>query len=181
MRVKKRLIIVSIVSFIVISLLGTLLHFTYEISGKNIIVGVISAVNESVWEHLKILVMPMFIVAIYEYIILNDNRDNFFIALVSRIITGMLLIITIYYTYTTLIGKSIDGINITIFYISTFIAQVVWYLVISKKTISRELDIVSLVVSLIILMLFIVFTFVTPKLGLFKDNSNNTYGIFESI
>ena len=39
--------------FIFISVLGVLLHFTYEWSGDNAVVGLFSAVNESTWEHLK--------------------------------------------------------------------------------------------------------------------------------
>ncbi|MBC7113294.1 MAG: hypothetical protein H5T34_04655 [Candidatus Methanomethyliales bacterium] len=36
---------------IFIVLLGSSLHFTYELSGENPLVGAFSAVNESVWEH----------------------------------------------------------------------------------------------------------------------------------
>lgn len=41
--------------FIFISVLGVLLHFTYEWAGDNAVVGLFSAVNESTWEHLKLL------------------------------------------------------------------------------------------------------------------------------
>ena len=50
-----------IVGFFVISAIGTLLHFAYNFCGENIFIAPFSAVNESVWEHLKIAVMPMFI------------------------------------------------------------------------------------------------------------------------
>ena len=45
---------------------GTLLHFTYGLSGNNPIVGTFSAINESTWEHLKLLFFPMLIFAIFE-------------------------------------------------------------------------------------------------------------------
>ena len=35
-------------------IIGTMLHFTFELSGNQPVVGVFSAVNESVWEHLKL-------------------------------------------------------------------------------------------------------------------------------
>ena len=47
--------------------LGTLLHFTYEWSGENLFVGSFSAVNESVWEHLKLVFFPMLITTIIIY------------------------------------------------------------------------------------------------------------------
>ena len=43
-----------IISVIIISIVGTLSHFLYDISNHNRIVGLFSAVNESTWEHIKI-------------------------------------------------------------------------------------------------------------------------------
>ena len=62
-KLEKTQIVVTIVSII----LGTILHFTYEVLEENIVVGAFSAVNESVWEHLKLIFFPMLIVAIIEY------------------------------------------------------------------------------------------------------------------
>ena len=47
-----------IFSIIFTFILGTLLHFTYKWSEENAIVGIFSAVNESTWEHLKLLYFP---------------------------------------------------------------------------------------------------------------------------
>ena len=52
--------------FLFISVLGVLLHFTYEWSGDNPIVALFSAVNESTWEHLKLLFFPMLLLTIIE-------------------------------------------------------------------------------------------------------------------
>lgn len=56
----------NIYRFLFISILGTLLHFTYEWSQNNAIVGLFSAVNESTWEHLKLLFFPMFFLTLFE-------------------------------------------------------------------------------------------------------------------
>jgi len=48
------------ISCAIISGLGSLFHFIYEWSNCLSVVGIIGAVNESVWEHLKILLWPMF-------------------------------------------------------------------------------------------------------------------------
>lgn len=60
MNLKKWQIIVIIFCLI----LGTFLHFTYELSNFNPVIGLFSAVNESVWEHLKLLVFPMTLMSI---------------------------------------------------------------------------------------------------------------------
>ena len=44
----------ELVGMVFIILLGSMSHFTFELSGFNPIVGAFSAVNESVWEHLKL-------------------------------------------------------------------------------------------------------------------------------
>ena len=61
---KKYVLIFEIVSTIFIMILGTLLHFTYKWSNNNVIVGTFSAINESTWEHLKLIFFPMLIILI---------------------------------------------------------------------------------------------------------------------
>ena len=58
--------------FIFISVLGVLLHFTYEWFGDNAVVGLFSAVNESTWEHLKLLFFPIMLLTILE-VLLRGN------------------------------------------------------------------------------------------------------------
>ena len=72
----KKFKMLSVVGFFVISIIGTILHFTYELSGGNLIVATFSAVNESVWEHLKIAVMPVFIWTIIELFVFCSYYRN---------------------------------------------------------------------------------------------------------
>ena len=50
-------------------LLGTLLHFTYDLSGNSDFVAILSAVNESTWEHLKLIFFPMIVFMLIEFFI----------------------------------------------------------------------------------------------------------------
>ena len=90
MNIKKWQIFVIIFCLI----LGTLLHFTYEWSNYNIIVGIFSAINESVWEHLKLVFYPMFIISIIGYFIIGKKVYNYWFAQIVGILTSMLFIIT---------------------------------------------------------------------------------------
>ena len=49
----------EVFSIIFVFILGTLLHFAFEWSNQNALIGTFSAVNESTWEHLKLLFFPM--------------------------------------------------------------------------------------------------------------------------
>ena len=60
------------IGIIIICLVGTLLHFTYEFSHHNKYVALFSAVNESTWEHIKICMTPTILWSIYE--IVYDNN-----------------------------------------------------------------------------------------------------------
>jgi hypothetical protein len=51
----KSIVKLELIGVAFIAFLGTALHFTYELSGRNIMVAPFSAVNESVWEHLKLV------------------------------------------------------------------------------------------------------------------------------
>ena len=67
-------------SAIFIAILGTFLHFTYNWSGGNVIVGLFSAVNESTWEHLKLIFFPNLITIIIGYFYIGKNIPNFLCA-----------------------------------------------------------------------------------------------------
>ena len=49
------------IGILVISIVGTIAHFLYDISKHNKVVGLFTAVNESTWEHIKIALTPSFL------------------------------------------------------------------------------------------------------------------------
>ena len=89
-----------LISFILVSILGTLLHFTYEWSGENTFVGFFSAVNESTWEHLKLIFFPMLLTTIIGYFYIGEENENYICGRVKGILAGIIFIISFFYTYT---------------------------------------------------------------------------------
>jgi hypothetical protein len=75
--------IIAVVGTLFIIFLGTALHFTYALSGNNIIVGSFSAINESVWEHLKLPFWPALLWTIIEMTLLRKTIGNL---LLSRVV-----------------------------------------------------------------------------------------------
>ena len=49
--------------------MGTLLHFLFDWTGGNAVVALFSAVNESIWEHLKLLFYPMVLFAVASVVV----------------------------------------------------------------------------------------------------------------
>ena len=166
----KKLKTVQIVVIILAIVFGTLLHFTYEWSGENRIVGLFSATNESVWEHLKLVFYPMLILAIVEYFVVKKEANNYIEAKSLGIFLAISFIIVFYYTYTGIIGKNFFIIDILTFIISIILGEWVSYKLMIRKSESTTLSkILSLAIIFYFLISFILFTYNPPNINLFKD------------
>ena len=155
---------------------GTLLHFLYEWLGNARWIAPFSGVNESTWEHMKLLFWPMLIYAIIESLFFKD-RSNFWCIKLKGILLGLSLIPIIFYTYNGVIGTSPDWINIAIFFISATIAYIYETRLFNSDTITCKNPRFSVIALCLIAVLFVLFTFKTPNLGIFKDPLTGTYGI----
>lgn len=175
----KKVKVLSIIGFFVISMIGTLLHFAYEFFDNNLFVATFSAVNESVWEHIKIAVMPTFLWTIVELFILKYRQDNLWSSLLVKIITIIFTITIGFYSYTSVIGTHILWIDILIFFVAILTAQILSYKEIKSKKVKVEYEEISKYLVLIIFLMFVFFTFLPPKLDIFKDEVTSTYGVFK--
>ena len=166
----------QIITVIICLILGILLHFTYEWFGKNLMVGIFSAVNESTWEHLKLAFYPMLIMAVIGYFIIGDMSDNYWLAQALGIITALIFIISFFYTYRGIIGINIDSLNIGSFFIAIFLGEYITYkILISNKNYNAEK--ISVIFLIILLFSFILYTFSSPEIPLFEDPRNGSCGI----
>ena len=108
----------EIVGFIATGLFGTLLHFVYEWTGGNRVIAVFSAVNESTWEHMKLLFIPFLVFTVVEFIVFSEAFRNFFAVKAASILLGLVSIPALFYTLTGMFGKLPDWVNITIFFLA---------------------------------------------------------------
>lgn len=172
MKLKKWQIIVTVVCLI----LGTVLHFTYEISLNNIFVGIFSATNESVWEHLKLIFYPMLLMAIIGYFIIGNKYKNYWFAQIKGIIISMIFVVIFFYTYTGIIGRNIGIMDIATFILSIIGGEYVIYKTIRDKR-NFNAEAISVILAILIFIMFIVFTIYPPKISLFEDPIYGTFGI----
>ena len=162
-------------SIIFTFILGSLLHFTYKLSGKNPIVAIFSSINESVWEHLKLLFFPMLLTIIFGYFFIGKQLPNFLCSKTIGILVSMVFMIIFFYTYTGILGKNIPVIDIASFFIATILGEFIAYvLIVNKFNCNNAIAIITLV---IIFICFIIFTYFTPNIGLFKDPVTGQYGL----
>lgn len=162
--------------FAVTSLGGTMLHFLYDWLGEAVWVAPFSGVNESTWEHMKLLFWPMFLYAVIQSFFFKDREDYWCVKL-RGILLGMVLIPVIFYTYNGVIGSSPDWINIAIFFIASSIAYMYETRLFEKGSTTCRYPNRVLAVLCGIAALFAVFTFLTPKIGIFTDPLTGGYGV----
>ena len=166
----------QLMGFAATSLGGTILHFLYDASGESIWIAPFSGVNESTWEHMKLLFWPMLVFAALEYLFFRE-RENFWCVKLRGILMGIILIPVIFYLYNGIIGRSPDWLNITIFFVAAAIAYIYETLLFTvKPPICKDKRYAILGVCTIAL-LFVIFTFATPRLGIFKDPITGWFGI----
>ena len=166
----------QLAGFAVTSFAGTLLHFLYDWTGESLLAAPFSGINESTWEHMKLLFWPMFLYAIVQSFFFRDQK-NFLCVKLRGILLGLILIPVIFYTYNGVIGKSPDWINIAIFFVSAAAAYIYETAQFKKPHASCARPRLALAVLCAIGILFIVFTFFTPEIGIFLDPLTKTYGI----
>ncbi len=174
---KKSLKLWQIGGFVFTGIAGVLLHFLYDWTDNSIIVAPFSAVNESIWEHMKLLFFPMFIFALIECKFIGKKYGNFWCAKLAGTITGLLLIPIIYYTYTGVLGINADWFNIVIFFIAAGVAYYLENLLMRNKLGFCKSSCVAFVILCFIAVLFVVMTFIQPKIPLFQDMTTGNYGI----
>lgn len=166
----------QLVGFSVTALGGTLLHFLYDWLGKPWWIASFSGVNESTWEHMKLLFWPMFIFAIVQSFFFRE-REDFWCVKLRGILLGLLLIPVLFYTYNGVVGKSPDWLNIAIFFITAAVVYIYEVRLYNKENLRCRSPKAAVAVLCVIAFLFVLFTFRTPEIAIFKDPLTSTYGI----
>lgn len=165
------------IDIVVVSILGTLLHFLYEFSGGNLLVAIFSAVNESIWEHIKIAVMPTYIVAIFKMWIIEERKCNLWTSLFAKVLTLIIIIPLLFYSYKAINNTENLIIDIAIFYISIIISEFIEYIIQNKVEVSAKVEDIFKYLNIFLVIIFALFTFFPPKIELFIDKTNNKFGI----
>lgn len=166
----------QMVGFLFAAVVGTLLHFLFDWSGGNVAAALISAVNESIWEHLKLLFYPMVAVAVIEYFSWGKDVDSFWCIKLMGILLGISLIPAVYYTYTGILGVNADWFNIAIFFLAAGAVYWAETKLFQRKFTCNMRSGVAIALICVISMMFTIFTFLPPQIPFFRDPVTGTYG-----
>ena len=147
-----------IVGFIFTIAIGSLLHFIFEWSGSNPFVASFAPVNESTWEHLKLLFFPVFIDSLFEFAYIGRNYKNYFMAMFMGILAGMAAIVVLFYTYSGIIGQNCFVMDILIFIIGDLVTYLLSYKLILSPPKFIPNPWIGLFLILVLVLIFVTFT-----------------------
>ncbi|MEM2959042.1 MAG: DUF6512 family protein [Candidatus Freyarchaeota archaeon] len=175
---RNRVLVWELLGILFISLLGSLLHFVFDWSGGFLPVALVAAVNESVWEHLKLGVWPALFYSLIEYRYLKQSTNNFIVAKAICIYLIPISIVVLFYSYTFILGHGNLIMDILIFYVAIIIGQLVSYKFLTKPPLYPIFSKVALAAIIALFVVFVAFTFYPPHLDLFRDPITGTYGVW---
>ncbi len=162
--------------FLTVAVLGTVLHFVYEWSGNFLWAGAFCAVNESTWEHMKLLFFPVLLLTAAQFC--AGRQEELLAARAISVTVGLALIPILFYTYTGVLGRMVSWANILIFYLAD--GGLFWLdrrLMGHRRLRGPALQIAGLLWLWLLAFFFVWWTFDPPRMGIFRDPVTGGYGI----
>ena len=174
MKFNKQVFIFCLVGFLISCVLGSLAHFFYEWFGKSNIAALFFPVNESTWEHLKLVFFPVFLYFAAGMFFIKNK--NILAACFICVLTAIVFIPLIFYSYTAVTGKSVLFVDILTFIIALLAGFTAAYFVMVNDY-NEIFNIVSAAGLVVIIIFYMTLTFFPPHWFLFKDPISGGYGI----
>ncbi len=169
---------IKIISFFGVFALTFLFHFLYEWFPNNVF-AVFFPVNESIWEHMKLLYSGFFFWGIIEYILIrkydikiNNYILNTFIVMITTIIVYLIVYLPLY----DVIGESMI-ISIGLLIIIIVLAELFSFYLLRMERQDSPLNKASVVLILLGYVVFASLTFNPIKNYIFYDTHHHKYGI----
>ncbi len=172
---------IILVEGLMTAIIGSILHFTYELSHRNKFVAIFSAVNESTWEHIKLALSGIFFCMLVDIWILGDN-PNYWLARSLSMIMPILVIPAFFYCYRVVTGwRSCLPLDITIFFVASFLSSIVFAMLLDAPEVGLATQLVSIVLAILILTLYLSLTrFPLHHVFIFQDPVTGGYG-YEAV
>ena len=171
---------IKILTTIIIFILSFLFHFMYDLL-PSFINSILFPVNESIFEHMKIIFTSILFTSIIELIIYkkrNINVNNFILNIPIVSIVSNIVYLIIYLIVDKFIGHN-TIFSIGLLFIIYIFSQILSYNILNYKKIKYG-NIIGLLLIFIIYYIFYLLTYNPIHTYIFLDPITGTYGIEKS-
>ncbi len=173
---KKTLLRLEIAGPVIVFIIASLLHFIYYLN-PNILTSLFGAVNESIWEHIKIFSIAYLFYAFIEFLTAKPALKRFVVSKTLGLTSQGVVIPVLYYTITIFTKKPVLIIDLLIGLSSAVVGFLVSYRVYKSDKEIEKYFLTSLMVLFLILMSLLCFTYFPPQAEIFRDVVTGEYGV----
>ena len=166
----------QLAGFIFTGIAGVILHFLFDWTGGSVLVAPFSAVNESIFEHMKLLFFPMLLFAFVERRYIEKEYESFWCVKLIGIVIGVILIPVLYYTIRGVFGVIPDWVNIAIFFVTAAVSYLLETRSFKQNSVECESPEIAFIILCLIALVLVILTFAPPHIPLFEDPITGTYG-----
>ena len=161
----------------VVYAIAAFLHFFYDFTGGSIVGALFGAVNESVWEHLKIFAIAYIIWAVTELLWAKPNLKKFVSAKAVGLYSLCTTITLFFYLYTAVAGRAILAVDLISSLVFSFGAHYVSYKLTLSDRNRGQFFYTSVMLIFLALIMILCFSYYPPACPLFKDYTTGLYGV----
>lgn len=168
---------IKIIGFFIIFLLCFPFHFLYDWL-PNSLFSIFFPVNESIWEHMKLIYTSFIFYGIFDYLLLKKNKinfNNFLIQLFLMPIIAIFIYLIIFIPIYKMIGENMI-ISIGLLAIVILIEQILSYFILQYKQIKYQ-NIIGIVGIILVYIIFGYLTYKPIENYIFYDTVKGKYGI----
>ncbi len=167
-----------IITFIFLGL-SVVSHFMYE-RYPNYLFSILFPVNESIWEHMKLIITSVILASILEYFIYRKKDikiNNFILAYGISIPIGIISYLVVYLPLEIIFGHSLFLAVTILFLVFGFISFISYHIMTYRKI--RYGNLSGWILIILLYFLFYIWTYYPPINKLFLDTQKNGYGIMK--
>ncbi|MBQ2688049.1 MAG: hypothetical protein IJF52_05420 [Clostridia bacterium] len=160
----------------VVFLLATLLHFLYYLY-PSVLTSLFAAVNESIWEHIKIFTIAYLFYAFIELLWAKPLLKRFVVSkTMGALVQGGFIPIA-YYSYTFFVKKPALVVDLLIGFLASVLGFLVSYGIYKSEKNFEKYFLTSVMFLFLILMMLLCFTYYPPEVELFRDVITGGFGV----
>lgn len=173
---KKTLLRLEIAGPFIVFIFASFLHFLYDLS-PSVLTSLFGAVNESIWEHMKIFTISYLFYGFIELLITKPDAKRFVVSKTAGALLQGAIIPLAYYAYRIFIPKPVLVIDLLIGFLASvagfFISQKLY----SSGKETEKFFLTSVMTLFLIIMSILCFTYFPPQTELFRDVVTGEYGV----